>query len=125
MKNESLLCLLLSLPAAAVASAATSPSFPHGTYEAKAAPYTVRFDDKGQFHVHKEATLEVTGTYSVEAGELKLTDSAGPWACTKKGEQSGTYKWKFENAVLTLTKLADKCVDRVNSLVGLEWKQKT
>lgn len=123
MKNRLLLCLLLAVPAGA-APAANTPSFPHGTYEAKGAPYTVSFDEKGQFHVNKEGTLEVSGIYSVEAAQLKLTDSAGPWACTKEGEQSGTYKWKFDNAVLTLTKLADKCADRVNSLVGLEWKQK-
>ena len=124
MKNELLYCLLLSVPAGA-ASAANSPSFPPGTYGAKGAPYTVSFDDKGQFHVNKDATLEVTGTYSVQGGELKLTDSSGPWACAKEGERSGTYKWKFENSILTLTKIADQCTDRVNSLVSLEWKQRS
>lgn len=124
MKNRLLLCLALALPAGA-ASAAESPTFPHGTYEAQGAPYTVSFDEKGQFQVNKEATLEVTGTYSVKAGELKLTDNAGPWACKGAAEQSGTYKWKFENAALTLIKVDDKCADRVNSLVNLQWKQKT
>ncbi|MBS0378524.1 MAG: hypothetical protein JSS29_08560 [Proteobacteria bacterium] len=122
MKSQLLTSLILALPATS-AFAADSPGFPHGTYGAQGAPYTVSFEDKGEFHVTKEGTLEVSGTYSVKADELKLTDSAGPWACTAPGEQSGTYKWKFEKGVLTLVKVADKCADRVNSLVSLEWKQ--
>ncbi|SRR5579883_1380814 len=124
MKTGLILRLVLALPAA-TAFAADSPAFPQGTYGAQGAPYTVSFEEQGQFHVNKEGKLEVSGTYSVKADELKLTDSAGPWACTQAGEQSGTYKWKFENAVLTLIKVSDKCADRVNSLVSFEWKQKT
>jgi hypothetical protein len=37
---------------------------------------------------------------------------------------SGTTSWKYENAVLALSKVADKCEDRVKSLVSLAWKQK-
>ncbi len=124
MKNGLILSLVLALPAGA-AFAADSAAFPQGTYGAQGAPYTVSFDEKGQFHVNKEGTLEVSGTYSVKGDEVKLVDSAGPWACTQAGEQSGTYKWKFANAVLTLMKVADNCADRVNSLVSHEWKQKT
>ena len=104
-------------------SPALAADFPTGTYEAKEAPYTVSFDDKGQFHVNEGKTLEVTGSYAVKTGKLELTDTQGPWACTKAGEQTGTYAWKYENAVLTLSKVADKCEDRVKSLVKLAWKR--
>ncbi|HEY3783805.1 MAG TPA: hypothetical protein VGL55_00820 [Steroidobacteraceae bacterium] len=111
------LCSILGL------TPAWAADFPTGTYEAKEAPYAVSFDDKGQFHVNKGATLEVTGNYSIEAGKLHLTDGKGPWACTKAGEQAGIYAWKYENAVLRLSKVADKCQDRVKSLVNLDWKR--
>jgi hypothetical protein len=119
MKKRLLLCALLALPA----GVAFAADFPTGTYEAKGTPITVSFNDKGQFHVNKGETLEVTGTYSVKTGELQLTDSQGPWACTKTGEQTGIYAWKYENAALTFSKVADKCEDRVNSLVKVAWKR--
>lgn len=119
MKKTLLLCALLVLPA----GAAFAGDFLTGTYEATGTPITVSFDDKGQFHVNKGETLEVTGTYSVKTGELQLTDSQGPWACTKSGEQTGTYAWKYENAALTFSKVADKCEDRVNSLVKAAWRR--
>jgi len=109
------ICSMLAL------SSALAADFPAGTYEAKGAPYTVSFDGRGQFQVHQGDKLQVAGTYAVKAGELKLTDAQGPWACTKDGEQTGTYAWKFENAVLTLNKMTDKCEDRVKSLVDLAW----
>ena len=103
-------------------SPALAADFPTGTYEVKTTPFTVSFDDKGQFHVNKGDTLEVSGNYSIKIGQLQLTDTQGPWACTKAGEQTGIYTWKYENAVLTLNKVADKCEDRVKSLVNLAWK---
>jgi len=103
-------------------SPAFAADFPTGTYAAKKAPYTLSFDEKGQFHVNKGDTLEVAGSYSAKASELELTDSSGPWACTKAGEQTGTYAWKYENAVLTFSKVADKCEDRARSLIKLAWK---
>jgi len=111
------ICSMLAL------SCALAADFPAGTYAAKGAPYTVSFDGKGQFQVHQGDKLQVAGSYAVKGGELKLTDAQGPWACTKDGEQSGTYAWKFENAVLTLNKVTDKCDDRVKSLIGLAWKR--
>ena len=128
MSRRALITSDLSACALAICSTlALSPAlaadFPPGTYEAKATPFTVSFDDKGQFHVNKGETLEVTGNYSVKTGQLQLTDTQGPWACTKAGEQTGIYTWKYENAVLTLSKVADKCEDRVKSLVNLAWKR--
>lgn len=103
-------------------SPALAADLPAGTYGVKQAPYTLSFDGQGQFHVHKGKTLEVTGTYSVKAGEVQLTDKSGPWACTKAGEKTGTYAWKNENGALTFSKVTDKCEDRVKSLVNLAWE---
>ena len=105
-------------------SSAFAGDFPTGMYEVKEAPYTLNFDDKGQFHVNTGETLKVAGNYSVKAAQLRLTDQTGPWACTKAGQQTGTYAWKYENAVLTFSKVEDKCEDRVRSLVNLAWKRK-
>ena len=113
----------LGICSALAISPAFAADFPAGTYAVKKAPYTLSFDDKGQFHVNKGDTLEVAGSYSVKAGELQLTDNSGPWACTKPGEQTGTYAWKYASAVLTFSKVADKCEDRVRSLIGLAWSQ--
>jgi hypothetical protein len=99
--------------------------FPAGTFATKQVPFTVTFDNKSQFRVNQGDTLEVMGNYSVKASVLTLTDMKGPWACTKAGEQTGTYNWKYKNAVLTLTTLTDTCVDRVKSLVSLAWQQQT
>ena len=114
----------LSIGSTLALSTALAGAFPQGTFEAKEAPYTVSFDGMGRFQVNQGETLEVAGTYSVNDNVLKLTDTQGPWACSKEGERTGTYRWKFENAVLTLSKLTDKCEDRVKSLVSLAWKQK-
>jgi len=114
----------LSIGSTLAFSNALADGFPQGTFEAKEAPYTVSFDGKGRFQVNQGETLEVTGTYSVNDKVLKLTDTQGPWACSKEGERTGTYRWKYENAVLALNKVADKCEDRVKSLVSLAWKQK-
>jgi hypothetical protein len=106
-------------------SPALAADFPTGTFQAKQTPFAVSFDDKGQFRVNQGDTLEVMGHYSAKASELKLTDAQGPWACTKVGEQTGTYTWKYENAVLTFVKVTDRCEDRVKSLVGLAWQRKS
>lgn len=113
----------LAIGSGMAVSAALAADFPTGTYEAKEAPFTVSFDDKGQFHVNQGATLEVSGNYTVKTGKIELTDTQGPWACTKTGEQTGVYTWKYENAVLSLSKVTDKCADRVKSLVHLAWKR--
>lgn len=106
-------------------SPAFAAAFPTGTFESKQTPITVSFDDKGEFRVKQGDTLEVVGHYSAVASKLTLTDAQGPWACTKAGEQTGTYTWKYEKAVLTLIKLTDKCEDRVKSLAGLAWQRQS
>jgi hypothetical protein len=117
MKTTLLFCSTLAL------STAFAADFPTGTFEGKQTPFTVSFDDNGQFRVKQGDTLEVKGSYSATGSELKLSDAEGPWACTKAGEQTGTYTWKYENAVLTFVKLSDKCEDRVQSLVGPAWQR--
>ena len=97
--------------------------FPTGTFAAKKTPITLSFDDKGEFRVNQRDMLQVAGSYSATASQLKFTDTKGPWPCTKAGEQTGTYAWKYESAVLTLIKLTDKCTERVNRLIGVTWQQ--
>ena len=109
--------------AALALSSAYAADFPTGKYAAKELGIVLVFDEKGQFHVNKGETMEVTGNYAVKAGEINLTDTQGPWACTKAGEQMGTYDWKYEDAVLSLSKVADKCEDRVRSLINVSWKR--
>lgn len=104
-------------------SPAFAADFPTGTFAAKQRPIAVSFDGKGPFRVNQGDTLDVMGTYSATASELKLTDTRGPGACSKAGEQTGKYTWKYENAALTLINLTDKCDDRVRSLVGVAWQQ--
>jgi hypothetical protein len=113
----------LAICSALALSPAFAADFPTGTFDAKQTSITVSFDGKGQFRVKQGDTVEVVGTYSATASELKLTDTQGPWACSKAGEQTGTYTWKYESAALTLIKLTDKCEYRVGSLVGVAWQQ--
>lgn len=107
---------------AALASSATA--FPTGTYAAKGAAATVTFDGKGQLHVLKGGVTEVEADYTVKGDQIQLTDKSGPWACTKAGEQTGTYRWKYENRVLAFSKVSDRCGDRVTSLTQYTWKSR-
>lgn len=101
---------------------AFAADFPVGSYAANAS-ITITFDDKGQFHVNDGKTTQVAGRYAVKGDQLEITDSEGPWACTKAGQQTGTYTWKYEHAVLAFSKLADQCEARVGSLTTATWKQ--
>jgi hypothetical protein len=114
-------CSVLAL---SMALAAEKP-FPVGTYAAEGQKLTIAFDDKGEFRVTQGETLQVTGQYAAKEGQLQITDKQGPWACTKAGEQTGTYRWKYENSVLTFRKVADHCDDRVQSLTSAKWTQKS
>jgi hypothetical protein len=113
---------LASSPVFAAESAAESP-FPAGTYASVGHKMTMAFDGKGQFVVTESAITQVSGRYTVTAGRLELTDLQGPWACTHAGQQTGTYSWKYANSVLTFSKVADRCEDRVQSLTTTDWKQ--
>lgn len=114
-------CILL---AGSPAGAAGKP-FPLGSYTAEGHELTIAFDDKGQFRVTEAGALRVTGQYAAHGGQLEISDAQGPWACTKVGERTGTYRWRYENSVLAFSKVTDSCVDRVQSLTSAHWKAKT
>jgi hypothetical protein len=105
-------------------SAALAADFPAGAYTAHE-HVTVTFDGKGQFRVSDGKATQVAGHYIVKGNQLELTDQEGPWACTKQGEQTGTYTWKYANSALTFTKVADHCEARVGTLATAPWKQPT
>jgi hypothetical protein len=104
-------------------SAAMAADFPAASYKASNLPYTVSFDGNGQFHVDQGEKQQVAGSYTVKADQITLTDAKGPWACTKSGEQTGTYHWIVDGGALHLSLVSDKCADRVNSLVNLRWQR--
>ena len=100
---------------------AFAADFPAGTYLAEGSKTTVKFE-KGQFVVEDAQKTVVTGKYTIKGSQMRITDKDGPWACTKDGEQSGTYRWTYVDSVLTFQKVADACADRVGSLQGVKWK---
>lgn len=102
---------------------AAEKSFPTGTYAAEGHKVTIAFDDKGQFRVNESEVTQVTGQYTSKGSQLEITDAQGPWACTKSGEQSGTYMWKYADSALTFSKVKDLCQDRVSSLTQVKWKR--
>jgi hypothetical protein len=101
---------------------AFAADFPVGTYMVDGAKPTLAFDDKGQFRVADGQKMLVMGKYAIKGQQIQFTDKEGPWACTKDGELTGTYRWNSENSVLTFSKVADACKDRVGSLATVKWK---
>jgi hypothetical protein len=110
-------CAISSLVALSPAFAA---DFPTGTY--KAQDLSLVFDGKGQFHVSDGKTTEVSGTYTVVQGQVELTDVKGPWACTKSGQQKGTYVWSWNGTALTFLKVTDSCEERSKTLAPASWQ---
>lgn len=113
---------MLTVCSALAVSPVFAAGFPVGSYQVK--DLTLSFDDKGQFHVNMGETTEVSGTYSVKGGRIDMTDVKGPWACTESGQQTGSYKWKLDGAVLTFSKVADSCDARSGTLVPVAWKSR-
>jgi hypothetical protein len=105
----------------AAAPAFAAAEFPAGTFTAGA--FTITFG-AGKFRLNQGDVMEVEGGYSAKGSQIQLIDKSGPWACTKAGEQTGTYDWKYENGTLAFSKVADKCDDRSQSLTGQPWKKK-
>ena len=119
-------CLALAMCAAlATVSASPTTGFPTGTYIAKGVAASVTFDGNGQLHVIKGGVMEVEADYTVKGDHVQLTDQSGPWACTKAGEQTGTYRWKYANRVLAFSRVSDRCEERVVSLTKYTWKNRT
>lgn len=113
---------ILTVCATLALSPVFAAGFPTGSYQAK--DLVLSFDDKGRFHVNMGDTTEISGTYSVKGARIELTDVKGPWACTKPGQQTGTYNWKLDGTALTLSKVADGCDERSGTLVPVTWNQK-
>jgi hypothetical protein len=116
--------LSLAIAMATSQSLAFAAEFPIGSYTAHKA-ITLAFESEGQFRVLDGKDTVVTGDYRVKGDQLELTDKGGPWACTKDGEQTGTYSWKYEHAALTLIKIADRCGARAGTLTPANWQPKS
>jgi len=112
-------CLTLAFSLAGAAD----KTFPTGTYTDEGHKVTIAFDEQGQFRVNESKVTQVTGQYTTKGGQLQITDAQGPWACTKAGEQSGTYAWKYVDSALTFSKVKDLCQARVQSLTEMKWKR--
>ena len=117
MMRPTPLLLLLLTPAIALGA-----DFPAGSYTAHG-DLTIVFDAQGMFHVTQGGKAVVNGKYQVKGDQLEMTDQGGPWACTKAGLQSGTYRWKVGDGGLTLAKLSDACKEREGTLATSIWKQ--
>lgn len=119
--SGSLAGMTLAMGLTLALSPVRAADFPVGSYAANAS-VTLTFDAKGRFRVNDGKTTQVTGRYTVRGSQLALTDEKGPWSCTKPGEQTGTYTWKYDDSELTFAKVADQCGDRVASLTASTWK---
>lgn len=101
----------------------SAAEFQKGTYASTqdGVKWTLKFDDKGKFATTRNDQLVVQSTYKVNKDQIEFTDEAGPMAA--KG-MPATYKWKFENKELTLTKVKDNVEGRVNGLTRNTWSWK-
>jgi hypothetical protein len=106
---------LLAMPLAAAAV------FPTGTY--KAGEVSIRFDAQGHFKLSQGDKTLVDGKFTASGDQLKVTDESGSWACSKKGEETGSYRWSFESETLTFSKLDDQCAGRSDDLPKRKWKR--
>ena len=113
------LVCISSLVATTLASAAGS--FPTGSYVQ--GPFTLKFERNGAFRVTKNGSALVEGTYLVKGDQLKFTDKRGPFACTGKGQATGTYDWSLQAKKFNLRKVEDTCVDRAQSFAH-PWEKK-
>jgi hypothetical protein len=103
-------------------STALAADLPTGSYEAKG--LVITFATGQKWHLAQGKDTVVSGTYSVKGDQLEITDVEGPWAC-KANQQTGTYTWKVDNAVLTFTKVADACKDRSDPLTTMKFKRQS
>ena len=103
-----------------MAVAIAAQTFPTGTYNAGG--ISIQFDDHGHVRVSQGDRSLVDGQFLATADQIKLTDESGPMACSK-GEESGTYHWKYEDEALSFSKLNDRCDGRSGDLIGRQWKK--
>ena len=117
---RALVLVICAVVGASIAFAAAD--FPLGSYTVEG--YAIVFADKGKFSVNKGDEVLVEGEYTVKGDQLQLTDKRGLIACTGEGQETGTYGWKYEGDVLTLSKLEDKCEGRSAAMTSRPWKRK-
>jgi hypothetical protein len=114
----------LSLAVVSLAfSTAFAADFPTGSYHSKGLVLT--FAEGQQWHLNQGKAVVVSGTYAIKGDQLEITDVDGPWACKTDGQQTGTYTWKVQNAVLTFAKVSDACNDRSDPMTSMKWKRRT
>ena len=101
---------------------AAAADFPLGSYAVEG--YAIVFADEGKFRVSKGDEVLVEGEYTVKGDRLQLTDKRGVIACTGDGQETGTYGWKYEGDVLTLSNVEDKCEGRSAAMTARPWKRK-
>ena len=97
----------------AVTAVAVAGDFPAGSYIS--GPYMLRFERNGVFRVIKSDVALVEGTYRVKGDQLQITDKRGPFACTGKGQATGTYSWSIEAEMLRFSKVEDNSPNRVQT----------
>jgi hypothetical protein len=122
MIGSSVAAVALAVCSSLAFSTALAADFPTGSYEAKG--IVITFATAQKWHLTQGKDTVVSGTYSVKGDQLEITDVDGPWAC-KAGQQTGTYAWKVDNAVLTFTKVADACKDRSDPLTTMKFKRQS
>ena len=120
-KTFSKLTAALAACTTLAAAPAWAADFPAGVYATKGA--TMSFGH-GHFRVTQHDAMKVEGAYKVDGERIQFTDASGPWACTKRGEHTGSYKWKADDGGLAFTTISDACKDRAGSLTKLAWKKK-
>jgi len=104
----------------AVPLAVAAPKFPTGKYQA--GDISIQFDNHGHVSVSQGERALVDGQYVANGDQVKLTDESGPMACSK-GEETGTYRWKYDGDTITFTKVEDRCDGRSGDLFGRGWKR--
>ena len=86
---------------AATLSACSSDEFPTGTFTTN--KYKVEYRDDGTMTLWWDDEVVTEGTYSVADDELIITDSY----CNEENAGSATYKWQYEDGVLTWELIGD------------------
>ena len=114
---HSLLAVITTTTASLVFAAS---SFPVGDYSA--GQIRLRFDASGHVRVTQGEQVLVDGAFTAQADRITLTDKSGPMAC-EKGQETGVYRWKLEQDVMSFIKVDDRCDGRSGDLVAQAWKR--
>lgn len=96
---------------AATLCACSSKEFPTGTYTSGI--YSVEYRDDGTFTLWHEGEVSTEGTYSVTDDEIQFIDSY----CDELDANPGTYKWQYEDGVLSHELIEDLCEGRRNTVL--------